>query len=126
MSFTHKAGVSSLSPGAYFLKGSQSMQRCLLRMGETSNTRDIEPLVGSVSLECSQILTIIQIPQPNGSVISTTGKRAAVGTDFESLHHSLMSLSHPQALPTFNLPPAQLAIAVSTDQQLPAWTPYYG
>src|SRR5437879_10108251 len=103
----------------------QRAQRLLLRLGESSNPRDVEPLVGAVASQRAQILAPLEVPEHNGSVIPATGEPAPLGTHLERLHHPPMGLLHPHTLSAVDLPPAQPAITASTDQHLPARTPSY-
>src|SRR5215469_2359310 len=99
------------------LNRSQCTQRRLLRLGEPSDLRDIEPLIESVTPQYPQLLAALEVPQLNGIVITTTGQYLSIGTHAERLDCPLMPLLHPQALPTLHVPPAQHTIAIATEQQ---------
>src|SRR6266481_5275259 len=107
------------------LNGPQGTQRGLLRLGHAPDPRDLEPLVGAVASQRAQMLATLQVPDVDGPIIAATGQPAPIGTHLERLHGPLMRLLHPHALPTLDLPPAQPAVTVSTDQPLPTGSPDY-
>src|SRR2546423_4551441 len=55
------------------------------------------------------MLATLEIPDHDDAVIPATGQLAAIGTHFDRVYCPLMRLSHSQALPAGNLPPAQPA-----------------
>src|SRR6266571_3545398 len=69
------------------------------------------------------MLATLEIPDHDGAVIPATGQLAAIGTHFDRVYCPLMRLSHSQALPAGNLPPAQPAVTAPTDQHLPTRVP---
>src|SRR5258708_20005832 len=71
------------------------------------------------------MLATLQVPDVDGPIIAATGQPAPIGTHLERLHGPLMRLLYPHALPTLDLPPAQPAVTVSTDQPLPTGRPGY-
>src|SRR5258708_28971704 len=71
------------------------------------------------------MLATLQVPDVDGPIIAATGQPAPIGTHLERLHGPLMPLLYPHALPTLDLPPAQPAVTVSTDQPLPTGRPGY-
>src|SRR5437660_1107039 len=104
----------------------QRTQRDLLRLGQSPDPRDIEPLVGAVASQRAQMLAMLQIPDSDGPVIAAAGKPASIGTHLERLHRPLMRFLLPHALPAVHLPPAQPAVAASTDKPLPTGSPGHG
>src|SRR2546421_3690515 len=72
------------------------------------------------------MLAPLEVPQRDGPVIPATGEPAPIGTHLERLHRPLMRFSLPHAHPAVHLPPAQPAVAASTDQQLPTRSPGHG
>src|SRR2546421_12209355 len=103
------------------LKGPQGAQRRLLCCGEPPDACDIESLVGSIPPQRLEMLTTVQIPEHNGSIIPAARQSAAIRTHLERLHRPLMRLlipvpqtGFPHALPAVNLPPAQPAVTAST------------
>src|SRR2546425_1379354 len=112
-------------PGS-ILNGPQGTQRDLLSLGQSPDPRDIEPLVGAVASQRAQMLATLQIPECDGPVLPATGQSASIGTHLERLHRPLMRFSLPHALPAVHLPPAQPAVAASTDKPLPTGSPGHG
>src|SRR5205807_4395898 len=55
-----------------------------------------------------------------------TGQKPPIGTHLERLHRPLVRFSLPHALPAVHLPPAQPAVAASTDKPLPTRSPGHG
>src|SRR6266567_7524378 len=105
------------------LHGPQGPQGGDLGLGQASDARDSEPLVGPVAAQRAHMLANFELPEMDGSVIAATGQLATIGTHFDRVYRSLMRLSHSQALPAGHLPPAQPAVTASTDQPLPARSP---
>src|SRR6266702_2402486 len=105
------------------LERPQGVQRRLLRVGEASDARDIESLVGSILPQRLELLATVQIPEHNGSIIPAARQSAAIRTHLERLDGPLMRFSHPHALPALHLPPAQPAITASTEHQLSTGSP---
>src|SRR6266702_1801655 len=89
------------------LHGPQGPQGGDLGLGQASDARDSEPLVGPVAAQRAQMLAMLELPEMDGSVIAATGQLATIGTHFDRVYRSLMRLSHSQALPAGHLPPAQ-------------------
>src|SRR6266567_2637199 len=108
------------------LHGPQSSQGGDLGLGQASDARDREALVGPVMAHCAQMLATLELPDVDGSVIATTGQLGAIGTHSDRVYRPLMRLSHPQAAPAVDLPPAQLAVTAPTDQRLPTRVPGHG
>src|SRR5713226_2666518 len=108
------------------LNGPQRTQGGLLRLGQALDPCDIESLVGAVASQCAQMLATLQIPERDGPVLPATGQSASIGTHLERLHRPLMRFSLPHALPAVDLPPAQPAVAASTDKPLPTRSPGHG
>jgi len=94
-----------------------------LRLGETPDIRDVEPLVEPIPPQCLQRLATVEVPKLDGPVIAATGQPSAIGTHLERLHRSLMRLSHPHTLATLHLPPAQRTVTASTNELLSTWAP---
>src|SRR6266571_1654764 len=105
------------------LERPQGVQRRLLRVGEASDARDIESLVGSILPQRLELLATVQIPEHNGSIIPAARQSAAIRTYLERLDGPLMRFSHPHALPALHLPPAQHSVTASTEQQLSTRSP---
>src|SRR6266487_646167 len=105
------------------LHGPQGPQGGDLGLGQASDARDSEPLVGPVAAQRAQMLAMLELPEMDGSVIAATGQLATIGTHFDRVYRSLMRLSHSQALPAGHLPPAQPTVTASTDQHLPSRVP---
>src|SRR2546423_15478112 len=101
----------------------QGTQGGLLRLGQSSDPRDIEALVGPVASQRAEMLATLQVPERDGPIIPATGQRAAIGTHLERLDGPLMRFSHPHALPAVQLPPAQHSVTASTDHQLSTGSP---
>jgi hypothetical protein len=99
------------------------MQGGDLGLGQALDAPDIEPLIGSVKAQRAQMVATLGVPEPDRSVLPATGEPAAIGTHFECPHHPLMGLLHTNAFSAAHLPPAQLAITASIDQQLPTGSP---
>src|SRR5947209_19226657 len=100
----------------------QRAQRRLLCLGKTPDARDVESLVESISQRL-QRLAVLEVPETDGPVIPATGRHAPIGTHLERLHRALMRLSHSDALPALQIPPAQPAVTTSTDHHLPTGDP---
>src|SRR2546428_612224 len=83
----------------------QGAQRCLLRLGQSSDSSDIQALVRPVASQRAEMLATVQVPERDDPVLPTTGQSAAIGTHLERLHRPLMRSSHPHALPARHLPP---------------------
>ncbi len=62
----------------------------LLCLIQSSDTCDIQSLIGSVPSQHLQKLETFQIPDPNGSIIPATGQRLPIGTHFERADRPLM------------------------------------
>jgi hypothetical protein len=101
------------------LSRTQCAQRHLLRLGESFHSCDIEPFVRSVALQRMHMLTVFQVPECDGSVVTATGKRTTIGTHLERLHRSMMRLSRLHALPASHPPTALRETPRSSDK--PAW-----
>src|SRR5258706_5732793 len=69
------------------------------------------------------MLATVQVPERDGPIIPTAGQHAPIGTHLERLDCPLMRLAHLHARPAVDLPPAQHAVTVSTDQPLPTRSP---
>src|SRR5947208_16057598 len=69
------------------------------------------------------MLATLELPDVDGSVISTTGQQLPIGTLPEREDRSLMCCSHPQAFSALYITPAQYPITLSTDQQVPRRSP---
>src|SRR5260370_34795924 len=95
---------------------SQRAQRRLLCFGEPPDARDIEALVGAIPPQGAQVFAALHIPDLDGPVIAATDQHAAIGTHLQSLHRALMGLMHPHALSLAQVPPADKAIAATTDE----------
>src|SRR6266566_9966925 len=108
------------------LHGPQRTQGGLLRLGQTPDACDIQSLVGSIPPQRAQMLATVQVPDSDGPVIPATGQPAPIETHLERLHRPLMRFSLPHALPALHLPPAQPAVAASTDKPLPTRSPGHG
>src|SRR3989440_8214421 len=72
------------------------------------------------------MLATVQVPDRDGPVLPATGQPASIGTQLERLDGPLMRFSLPHALPAVHLPPAQPAVAASTDKPLPTRSPGHG
>src|SRR5436853_7934734 len=72
----------------------QGAQRCLLRLGQSSDPRDIEALVGPVTPQRLQQIAAMEIPDVDDTIIPATGEPAAIRAALERLDRSLMRLSH--------------------------------
>ena len=94
----------------------QRSQAGSLRLGQSPDPCDIEPLIGSVTPQRAQVRAALQLPDVESIVIPATGQQAAIRAQLERLDRALMCLSHPHALPVLQIPPAQHAIAAPTDQ----------
>src|SRR6266516_8153921 len=105
------------------LHGPQGPQGGDLGLGQASDARDSEPLVGPVAAQRAQSMATLEVPEPDRSVIPATGDSFAIGTDLERLHDPLMGFSHPHARSTRQVPPAQPTVTASTEQQLPDRVP---
>src|SRR6266702_6760164 len=105
------------------LHGPQGTQGGDLGLGQASDARDSEPLVGPVAAQRTQSMATLEVPEPDRSVIAATGQPAAIGTDLERLHDPLMGFSHPHALTARQVPPAQPTVTASTDEPLPDGMP---
>src|SRR5260370_35746434 len=92
---------------ACFLQRPQGAQRRLLGIGEAPDARDIESLVESIASQCAQMLSTLEVPERDGSIIPATGQPAPIGTHLEPPDRPLMPLLHPHALPALHLPPAR-------------------
>ena len=68
------------------LNSPQGPQRGLLGLGQSSDARDIEALVGPVAPQRAQSLATLEVPEHNGPVIAATGEPAAIGTHLERLY----------------------------------------
>src|SRR5258708_3017839 len=101
----------------------QRTQRRQLRLGHSSDPRDIESFVRPVTPQRPYIPALLQTPQSNRIVVPATGQRLPVGTHLERLDPSLMLLPKRQALPMLHVPPAHGPIAAATDQHRSGWTP---
>src|SRR6266849_5515195 len=51
----------------------QRTQRCLLRLGQAPDARDIEALVGPVAAQRAERLATLEVPERDGPVIPATG-----------------------------------------------------
>src|SRR5712692_3116523 len=105
------------------LNSPQGPQGGDLGLGQALDARDIEPLIGPVTAQGAQMRATLEIPEHDSAVIPATGQPAAIGTHLDRVYGALMRLSHPQAVSAVNLPPAQPAVTVPTDQHLPTRVP---
>src|SRR5213076_1468121 len=105
------------------LHGPQGTQGGDLGLGQSSDARDSEALVGPVTAQRAHMLATFELPEVDGSVISTTGQQLPIGTLPEREDRSLMCCSHPQAFSALYIPPAQYPITPSTDQEVPSRSP---
>jgi hypothetical protein len=110
----------------HILHGPQGAQGGDLGLGQASDARDSEPLVGPVTAQRAQMLATLELPDVDGPVIATTGDSFAIGTDLERVHDPLMGLLHPHARAARQFPPAQPTVTASTDQQLADRVPGHG
>src|SRR2546421_164823 len=74
------------------LHGPQGPQGGDLGLGQAADARNSEPLVGPVTAQRAQMLATLEVPEVDGPVIAATGEPAAIGTDLERPHRSLMGL----------------------------------
>ena len=109
--FTEKS--THLTANARFLSRPQGAQRCLLRLGHSPDSRDIEPVVGPVASQRAEMLATVQVPERDDPVIAATGQRAVIGTHLERLDCPLMRLSHSHALSMLQAPSAQHTVPAS-------------
>src|SRR6266849_4003947 len=65
----------------------------------------------------------LQTPDVDGPIIPATGEPLAIRVQLERPDRPLMGLSHPYTFPTLQVPPAQHAIAATTQQQRSARIP---
>src|SRR5260370_35829835 len=72
--------------------------------------------VGAMRPQGAQVFAALHIPDLDGPVIAATDQHAAIGTHLQSLHRALMGLMHPHALSLAQVPPAEKAIAATTDE----------
>ena len=98
------------------LNSPQGPQRGLLGLGQSSDARDIEALVGPVAPQRAQLLATLEVPERDGPVISAAGEPEAIRTHLEGIHRPLMGFSHPHTFSALQVPPAQPAVTASTDQ----------
>src|SRR5437879_4400861 len=121
----HRPELGSLLGAVHcnVLNCSQCAQRRLLCLGHSSDPRDIESLVGSVTPQGLEMLATLHIPHLNGIVVPATGQPLTIGTYAERLDRTLMLLPKRQALPVLHVPPAQVPIAATTDQHRSGRTP---
>src|SRR5579864_3851900 len=69
------------------------------------------------------MLVTCQIPDPDGSILPTTGQKLPIRTHFEGPDGPMARFLHPHTLRSLNIPPAQQPVPTSADQLVPAWTP---
>src|SRR5579859_5797769 len=105
------------------LRSPQGAQGGDLGLGQSSDARDSEALVGPVTAQRVHMLATLELPDVDGSVISTTGQQLPIGTLPEREDRSLMGCSHPQAFSALYIPPAQYPITPSADQEVPTRSP---
>src|SRR6266566_8429716 len=53
----------------------QRTQGGLLRLGQSSDPRDIEALIGPVASQRAEMLATLQVPERDGPIIPATGQR---------------------------------------------------
>src|SRR3989442_11242377 len=68
-----------------------------LGLGQSSDARDIQSLVGAVAAQSAQMLATLEVPEPDRPVIAATGQPAPIGTHLECLHPPVMRFSLPHA-----------------------------
>src|SRR5690242_15995987 len=78
---------------------SQLSERGQLGRGQAPHPSNIEALVGAVAPSSAEDLATLHVPVRDRSVITATGQYAAIGTQLERLHHALMRVLRPHALP---------------------------
>ena len=86
------------------LNSPQGPQRGLLGLGQSSDARDIEALVGPVAPQRAEMLATLQVPERDGPIIPTTGQRAPIRTPSHAVYMPDEGSSLP--LPICALPPA--------------------
>src|SRR5260370_10625416 len=72
--------------------------------------------VGAMRPQGAQVFAALHLAGLDGPVIAATDQHAAIGTHLQSLHRALMGLMHPHALSLAQVPPAEKAIAATTDE----------
>jgi hypothetical protein len=105
------------------LHGSQRVQGGDLGLGQSSDTRDIEPFVGPVAAQRAQMLATLEVPDVDSPVIAATGEPLAIGAASQRADRPRMRFAHPDTLPALYVPPAQPAVTTSTDQPGAIGTP---
>src|SRR2546428_648700 len=83
----------------------------------------VEVMVTNVGMATAIGARVNKSAEHDSAVITATGQPAAIGTHLDRVYGALMRLSHPQAVSAVNLPPAQPAVTVPTDQHLPTRVP---
>src|SRR5579862_1501637 len=95
--------------GGRLLNRSQRVQRCLLCLGHAPGSRNIEPLVGPVSPQHTQVLAAFHVPDVDRAIVSTTGERAPIWTHLERLNGPLVRPSPQDTHVSLEVPPTQHA-----------------
>src|SRR4051812_38405335 len=75
------------------LNSPQGPQGGDLGLGQSSDARDSEALVGPVTAQRAHMLATLELPEVDGSVIPTTGQQLPIGTLPEREDRSLMCCS---------------------------------
>src|SRR5262245_15811256 len=94
------------------------MQTDFLCLGQSSNSRNVEPFVGPVTTQRLEMLTCLQVPKHDRTVITAACQRCPVGTSAERLYCPLIGFTHEQTFAAPYIPPAQPAIIATTDQDI--------
>jgi len=84
---------SSLLANICLLNRAHHPQRQLLRVRQSLDTRDIEPLVGTVAPQGRYILAACEVPNPDRPIIPAAGEEATVRTGAQRLYRSFVPVS---------------------------------
>src|SRR5258708_34556510 len=69
------------------------------------------------------MLGALQLPDVDSAIVPATGERAAIGTHLERLDCPLVRPARVHALSALDVPPAEHAVAATTDQHRAGRTP---
>jgi hypothetical protein len=99
----------------------QGQERSFLRFCQSLDSSDVHALVRSVTDECFEAVGSLHVPESDRSVIATTGKQTATGTEGDPPYPAGMALQGVQAITRLDIPQADRLVFASTGKQTSAW-----